>query len=623
MSLALPHPPHPHRRSGRGALSPFRRTLAAAVCAALVIGAGLLTAGPRAAAAGETTFTTALDTQVSTFNPFIAYFDGELTALGNIYPTLTRLDDKLVPEPYLATSWTTSDDKLTWTFKIKDGLKWSDGQPLTAKDAAWTLNLIMTNSTAAQANGSLVANFKSVTATDDTTLVITTKKPQANMLYVSVPFNGIPIVPQHIWESKVGNLKNFKNTAFPVVGYGPWVLTDYKTDQYVTLRANKDFFLGAPKYDQLILQYFKNTDASVAALRAGQVNQVGGVTSTQFDALKNDANIKTYQTVGNSWTAVEINSGAKTRTGKPIGTGNPILADPQVRLAILHAIDKAALVKNVLGGLGVAGAGYLPPAYPQFFWTPAADQQITFDAAKANSILDAAGYAKGSDGVRVDPKTKKPLEFRLGIHSDDTQDAQIAGYLKGWLADVGIKISTPAMSMTKLNDDLAKGDWDMLMDGWGTGPDPTYLLGIQTCATLPLDDGTGGNTDAFYCNPAYDKLFDQQVTEFDATKRADIIKQMQAILYPANADMILYYKNGLSAIRTDKTTNYVTGSADDKGFYPLQNGFSSFLDATPVAPKAAASHTGLYVIIGVVVLLILAGVVLLLVRRRSTAGERE
>ena len=482
----------------------------------------------------------------------------------------------------------------------------------------------MTNSTAATANGSLVSNFKSVTATDDTTLVITTKKPQANMLYVSVPFNGIPIVPQHIWESKVSSLKTYKNTDYPVVGYGPWVLTGYQTDQYVTLQANKDFFLGAPKYDQLILQYFKNSDAAVAALRAGQVNQVGGVTSTQFAALKNDANIMTYQTVGSSWTAVEINSGAKTRSGKPIGTGNPILADPKVRLAIGYAIDRAALVKTVLGGLGVVGAGYLPPAYPQFFWTPPADQQIGFDAAKANQILDEAGYTKGSDGVRVDPKTKKPLDFRLGIHSDDTQDAQIAGYLKGWLSDIGISITTPAMSMTKLNDDLAKGDWDMLMDGWGTGPDPTYLLGIQTCGTLPLDDGTGGNTDAFYCNPAYDKLFDEQVATFDPAARADIIKQMQEILYPANADMILYYKNGLSAIRTDKTTNYVSGSADDKGFYPLQNGFSSFLNATPVTPdEAESSHTGLYIGIAVVVVLLIAGGVFLLIRRRSTAGERE
>ncbi len=100
---------------------------------------------------------------------------------------------------------------------------------------------------------------------------------------------------------------------------------------------------------------------------------------------------------------------------------------------------------------------------------------------------------------------------------------------------------------------------------------------------------------------------------------------MQEILYPANADMILYYKNGLSAMRTDKTTNYVSGSADDKGFYPLQNGFSSFLNATPVTrgrgrelrtPASTSASS-------CVVVLLIAGGVFLLIRRRSTAGERE
>jgi len=594
------------------------------VCAALVVGAGLLAAGPRASAAGETTFTTALDTQVSTFNPFIAYFDGELTTLGNIYPTLTRLDDKLAPEPYLATSWTTSDDKLTWTFKIKDGLKWSDGQPLTAKDAAWTLNLIMTNTTAAQANGSLVANFKSVTAPDDTTLVITTKQPQANMLYVSVPFNGIPIVPQHIWESKVSNLKNVKNTDYPVVGYGPWVLTGYQTDQYVTLKANKDFFLGAPKYDQLILQYFKNTDASVAALRAGQVNQVGGVTSTQFAALKNDPNIMTYQTVGNSWTAVEINSGAKTRTGKPIGTGNPILADTQVRLAILYAIDKAALVKNVLGGLGVAGAGYLPPAYPQFFWTPPADQQINFDAAKANQILDEAGYTKGSDGVRVDPKTKKPLNFRLGIHSDDTQDAQIAGYPQG-------------LAGRRRHHHLHTGDeHDQAQRRPGQG-------------RLGHADGRLGHRAGSHVPAGHPDLRDASARRRDRRQHRRVLLQpglRQAVRpaghrvrrhqagrhHQADAGDPVPGERGHDPVLQERAVGDPHRQDDQlrhrnrgrQGLLPVCRTVSRASSTPPPSYRSPPpSHTGLYVLTGVVVLLILAGAVLLLVRRRSTAGERE
>ncbi len=595
------------------------------VAAGLVVAAATVGVGTAASAdsSSDSTFRIASDTQITTFNPFLSYYDGELDIIGNVYPALMSLDQEGKPVPYLATSYKTSDDSLTWTFTIKDGLKWSDGQPLTAKDAAWTFNLIMHNQVAATSNGSLVSNFKTVTAPNDTTLVITTKEPQANMLYVSIPVSGIAIVPQHIWQSKVSDLKNYKNMDFPVVGYGPWVLTGNVTNQYATLTANKDFFMGAPKYDTLISQYFSNSDAAVAALRSGQLDQLGGVTAPQFQALQGDSNVTTYEQAANGWTAMEINSGAKTRTGKPMGTGNPILKDPVVRQAIALSIDRNKLVDRVLDGNGLAGAGYLPPGYPEFFWKPPADESLSYNPAKANQMLDAAGYTKGSDGIRVDPDTGEKLSFRLGIHSDDAGDASIAPYLEEWLKAIGINTEIQAMGFDQLNVNLSKGDWDMLMDGWSTGPDPTYLLSIQTCATLPLDNGTGGNTDAFYCNPQYDTLFNQQVHQFDPSERSATIDKMQSILYAANADIILYYKNGLSALRSDKTSDYLYGQANSEGFYPLQSQFTNWRTATPTGASDSSSNTGL--IIGIVVVVVVVALVggLVTMRRRSTAAERE
>ena len=441
---------------------------------------GLMSAGIAAPAASAddsgTTLSTVADTQIKTFNPFLSYYDGELDILGMIYPTLNVIDKDGNPGPYLADSWTSSADQLTWTFKIHSGLKWSDGQPLTAKDAAWTFNLIMTNDDAATANGSLVSNFASVTAPDDTTLVIKTKQPQANMLYVSIPTSGIPIVPQHVWEAKVADLKNYTNMDFPVVGYGPYTLVGNVTNQYATLNANKDFFLGAPKYDTLISRYFANSDAAVAALKNGELTQMSGLTAAQFTALQGAQNIQTYQQQASGWNAIEVNSGAKTRTGKPIGTGNPLLQDKTVRQAIALAIDRQQLVTKILDGHGVAGSAYIPPTYTTWAWSPTADQSLAYNPDKANQILDAAGYKKGADGIRVDSKTGKPLTFRYGIHSDDATDAQVAPYIQEWLKAVGIGTTVQPMSFDQLNDNLSKGDWDMLMDGWSTGYDPTYLL---------------------------------------------------------------------------------------------------------------------------------------------------
>ncbi|MDR2984405.1 MAG: ABC transporter substrate-binding protein [Nocardiopsaceae bacterium] len=603
-----------------------RVAVGAGLCLALAGGltsASLTSASLTSAAADDTTtLKVVADTSISTFNPFLSYFNGELAVLGNIYPALTTINEKGQPAPYLAKSWKTSPDQLTWTFKIRSGLKWSDGKPLTAADAAWTLNLIMKNPVAGTANGSLVTDFASVTAPNATTLVITTKKPQANMLYVSVPISGIPIVPEHIWSKEVANLGKFKNMDFPVVGYGPWILTGYVPNQYTTLKANPNFFMGPPKFDKLIMQYFTNSDAAVAALRSGQLDEIDSVTSTEYKALASDKKIARYAQASNGWTGIELNPGAKTRTGRHFGTGNPALADPRVRTAIALAINRKELVTKILDGLGVVGAGYIPPGYPQWTWTPSASGALNYDPARANKLLDSAGYKKGANGIRIDPKNHKPLALRLGIHSDEVTDAQMAPYISEWLQAIGIKVDVQSMSFNTLNAELPKGNWDMLSDAWTTGPDPTYLLSIQTCGTLPLNNGTGGNTDAFFCDPQFDKLFAKQATQFTPADRVQTVAQMQQILYNANVDIMLYYANGLSALRTDQVKHFFYGKANAQGFYPQQNLFINWRTATPVGGNSGGSGSTVLIVIIVLVVLLLAGGGVYL-RQRATAGERE
>ncbi|PZS03983.1 MAG: peptide ABC transporter substrate-binding protein [Pseudonocardiales bacterium] len=600
----------------------LRRAGAALLGLGVVAVSALVGGGAPAGAASNPILKIASDTELTTFNPFTSYYDGELNIIAVIYPSLTVGDSHNVPQPYLAKSWSHSPDNKTWTFPLRTGLKWTDGKPITAQDVTWTYNLVMHNDAAASANGSLVTNFASVTAPNASTVVIKTKTPQGNIPYVS-----LPVVPQHVWASRVKNIAKELNTEMPVVGYGPWRLTAFKTDQFATMKPNKDFmntgmFKGAPKYSELISYYFKSSDASVAALRTGALDQLTGMTPTEFKALAKVGGIKTYRTAPVGWTAVEVNPGARTKGGQKFGTANPALADQRLRAAIAYSFNRPLLVSRILDGLGDPGASYIPTSYPEWAWKPSAGQAITYNPTKANQILDQAGYRKGSNGVRIDPKTNKPLNLRLGIHSDDDQDAQISQYLVQWLKAIGIHVTIQSLSFDALNKNLVKGDWDMLMDGWSTGADPTYLLSIQTCGALPPSKTQSGSTDAFYCNKSYDKLFAAQLSTSDLKARAANIRAMQSILYTANIDIILYYKDQISGLRTNSTSGYLTGSPDSNGVYPLQNHFVNWSQAAPVDAKSS-NHTATYIGVIVAVVVVVALVAAILLRRRSTAAERE
>ena len=612
---------HPRARAaGR----PTRALLAAVAGLAMALtGLAIGAAAPATASSNSTGSTLRIQAQTSfsTFNPFTAYFDGDLEVINNIYPQLTAINETGQAVPYLATKWSISANKLTWTFTIKSGLKWSDGKPVTAADAAWTLNLIMHNSVAATANGALVADFKTVTAPNATTLVITTSQPEANMLY---NLNTIPIVPEHIWTAEVSKLASFKNQATPVVGYGPWRLTGYVANQYATLTANSGFFMGAPHFHTLIIQYFSNSDAMVAALRSGQLDAIEyNLTAPQFNSLKGVKGITVYPQVSSAWTAIELNPGAQTQSGKHFGNGNPALTDPRVRQAIEMAINKQELVSKVWDGLAVPGAGYLTPAYPQWEWTPPASESLAYSPAKANALLNAAGYKMGPNGIRIDPKTHKPLDLRLGIHSDEAADAAMAPYIVEWLKAVGIQVTVDSMSFNQLNTDLPEGQWDMLSDTWSTGPDPTFLLSIQTCGDLPTSLTQPGNTDSFFCNKTFDNLYNLQGTEFNTAQRVKTVDQMQQILYQNAVDDILYYPDFLSAVRTSYVKDYFYGKPNAQGFYPSPSEFINWRTATPVAGGDSSSSSGaVWIILVIVVVVVLAGGVIVW-RRRATSGERE
>ncbi len=566
----------------------------------------------------ETTLTVAVSQEVDSLSPFLAV-RRITTALGRLmYDFLTNYDPKTGKTvPGLAESWDTSTDGLTWTYKIRE-TNWTDGKPVTAEDARWTFDTMMKDEAAATANGNFVENFESVAAPDARTLVIKLKSPQATMLALDVP-----ILPKHEWEN-AGDFSKFNNDKkFPIVGDGPWILSKYEANNAITLVPNKKFWRGAPKFDKLVFRHIDDPDAQVEALKAGEVSFVSALTAAQATSLESVDNITVNKAKGKRFQAITINPGAKLQDGTEFGDGNKALKDPVVREALVRTIDREAIYKTAYGGFGEANGGEIPSRYKDYHWEPTAAEAIGFDIAKANQLLDGAGYAKGSDGIRA--KGGQKLSFRFNVHNDTPQYVQAAEMMREWAKEAGMELKVEPVS--EVGALLDAGTYDILTTGWSVNPDPDYILGINKCSGLPAKMGGPYLSDAYYCNPEYDKLYDQQLAELDTGKRAAIVKQMQQVLYKDNVFVVWGYADQLEAFRSD-VIEKMTPQPDPGGNYDSQDGYWSWWSALPAGATStddsSGGGNGLAIGIGAGVLVALAGA-FVLVRRRggAAADERE
>jgi peptide/nickel transport system substrate-binding protein len=616
--------PPPHRRvAGRILL---------AMLAALICAPALLVTRPVDAAEAPT-LTIALTEDIDSLNPFQAQSAAAKQIERLMYDYLTAYDAKDEhPIGGLADRWSYSPDRLTWTYHIRTGEKWSDGQPVTAHDVAFTYNKVMNNpETWGKANGNFVTNFRAVTAPDDNTLIITTKAPQATMLALD-----IPIVPAHIWNS-VKDVTKYTNDEGPVVD-GPFMLTDHVRGQYVKLQANKDYWRGAPKVERLIFATYKSSDAAVAALRRGEVDMVSGLSANQAGSLDAQKNITVNRAPGDRVAELSFNPGAQTSTGIPIGNGNPALRDRQVRQALTYAVDKNQLVTWAEGGAAHVGQGYIPARYTTYHWTP--PQPRKFDLKKADQLLDAAGYRTRPDGKRYG-KDGKPLVLRFTGHVSTPGENIIGRYVAGWFSQLGIGMKVQLESDADYDRDTAKGDYDVAMHDTIVDPDPDHALAIQTCAARPSTPPDGSvSTDQYWCNPSYDRAYAQQLAEFDPTKRAATVRRMQQIMYDDVPADVLFYPDTLEAYRNDLFGGFQKQPEPD-GQILDQDGFWGIYSATPLAapeqrktsdsgstPTATGTDSGgghgalIGTIVGIVVVLAIAAAVIIVLRRRKTEAPQ-
>jgi len=590
--------------------------------AAFVLTAGL-SAGLAGALAGDSAspspaakvmLRVGLVNPVDNLNPFIGYSTPSYLIYHLNYSQLTGYKAAdVTPAPDLAESWSHDASGKVWTFKIRQGVRWQDGQPCTARDVAFTYTYIIKNQMSAFT--SYTAGIVKVEAPDDATAVFTCSKPKANILGMVVP-----ILPEHIWsriDPKTAG-QSFQNKP-PVVGTGPFQVVEFKRGEYTRLAANPAYFGGAPQIDELIFEEYTNPDTMVQDLKAGAIDACWGIPEAQFKPLSQDPGFKAIDYVVKGFDELGFNC----YTGPSLG--DPVLRDGKFRQALQWAIDQEKLVSIAYSGYATPGSTIMVQGFyrdPDWHWPPGADVAYSFDPAKATQAMAAAGY-KTTGGKLLD-KTGKPITLRLFACEAPPQGQRIGKLLVGWLAAIGIDVKFTYMTEAAMNEYLYNQkngvftpNMDLYVYNWTGDVDPDFMLSIFIKAQI------GNWSDCAWWSPQYDALYSEQAATIDPAQRKTLIDQMQRIVYQQSPYIILAYPKGLEAVNTSRWEGWVQSpSGTGSTIFSVDN-TDSYLYVHPKAGATAPNSAATAVVPILVAAAAVVAVILIVVFVRRARGRVE
>ncbi|GAA0911922.1 ABC transporter substrate-binding protein [Virgisporangium aurantiacum] len=522
----------------------MRRKLLACLAATALLAVAACT-GPKAADSGTDTNASInvylYQEPAGLFGPLAPSSGPDNQVMSFINEGLLGVDPDYKLQPRLAESFEVSPDATTFTFKLRKGLKWSDGTPFTSKDVLFTYNALANAKVKAATLGSYsgvqgVKEFNAGTAQtitgfsapDDNTFVI--KAAAAN--YGLVALIGIAyIMPEHV----LGKIapESLAADAFwrkPTVTIGPYTFDEYKTNQYVHVVANPNYRNPA-KIKDVYLKPMKS-DAATAQLGNGQID-IATYSPTDLATVSGFKDITTQEKPGGGFVRIALNQ------------TKPYFKDARVRQAFLYATDRKQIVQTVLSGKGEVRLSDFAKANE-----PSGLNEYAKDVNKAKQLLQEAGW---------DPNTTIKLQWVQGQRDRDAT----ATIVQSELAAVGVKVELVNVQGAQITKTYQEKSYDMVLYGGGNyAIDSSSIAVIATCAQ---QYPTGGNIN-WFCNQQVDELMNQANAETDATKRKSLYDQA-AKLTNDQADLFwLYSPNGLWGVN-NRIKGFKAAGSQDAGFW--------------------------------------------------------
>jgi peptide/nickel transport system substrate-binding protein len=445
---------------------------------------------------------------------------------GLIFSSLVARDAKMKVIPDLAQSWD-MPDPLTYIFHLRRGVKFHDGRPLTSADVKFTLDSILSGSmkTTKRQAYKLVA---SVETPDDDTVVIRLSEPYASLLW-NLTAPGIGIVPRG----------SGAEMAQHPVGTGPFRFVSATTDEDIVLERNENYFGGAPKIERLRMRIVPDAIVRALELRKGSADAtINSLTPDMVVTLAKEPGLAAVIDPGSTMAYLAFNF------------EDPILAKREVRQALAYATDRATIIKYLLRGQARPAQSLLPPNH----WAFDADvQQYDFDPARAEKMLDEAGFPRGTDGVRMRLALKTSTDEFTRLTSEAIADQ--------WKR-VGVKLELRPLEFATFYSDITRGSFQMYTLRWvGGNNDPDLFESVFSSKKMPPVGSNRGH----YKNPQLDALLDQARVEMDQAKRKEILARVQGIVARDEPYINLWYVDNV-CVHRDRLTGIALSPGGDYDF---------------------------------------------------------
>jgi peptide/nickel transport system substrate-binding protein len=505
----------------------------------------------------------AFGTNLKTITPLISADAYAANVQGYVQESLiTRNPDTLGWEGLIAKSWQVSEDGLTITFQLRDDVKFSDGEPLTANDVVFTFKFIMTDAIQAPRDRAYLEKLKDVKANGKFEVVFTFKEPYFEALSLA---GGMAILPEHFYAPYLKEPQKFNESKGLLLGSGPYKLLDPKTwtpDQGNVELVRNDHYWGdvQPSFGRILWKIIQNDSARLTTYRNGDIDSYSA-RAVEYQELKKDPQMlgksRNFEymppVVGYSYIGWN-----QRRADKPTR-----FADKRVRQAMSYLTDVNRVIKDVF-------LDYAEPAVSPF--SNASKQHdaglapYRYDLDKAKTLLKAAGYEdRNGDGVLED-KAGQPFEFKLTYLESNEDTKRMVLLLKDLYARAGVKLVPFPQEWPVMLENLDKKDFDAITLGWTSGIETDLYQMFHGSQAISKGDNFIG-----YQNPALDKLIDQARSTVDENKRMPLWQQAEHILYDDQPYTFLMRRQSLLFVDNRIHNLQMTKLGLNRGSLPMEN----------------------------------------------------